>query len=348
MAWFVWVVGGVTAVGGAVLVWSLFGDRARGRRRCMRCRYAFEGVSGMTCPECGLEHRAEHQLLRPHRHWWIALVSLCLCLVGAHGLISHGPLRREGLLGLVPTSVLALIGDPDGAWVAPRKRGAAGAGFGIEAVLFERVNSGDASLLSRRIWSARLAASAPTHLQVAQNDLVVRTYHAEKLSEAIDQRYGRYAPAIWDAVQSCVWSGEWRDIGGASADAMWLGDRVIVAAPSAVHSDLAKGLDELSRNAWSAGLAPSGVFVSSEQPAGRCFARYNINKLVGQEATEDEIWKFSIEIQRAVSPDAWVSLGGAHAKMTSIGRTLVVFATPEVHSGVSEELVRRTNPRDPE
>lgn len=43
----------LTGAGLLMLLWALFRDRSRGRRRCPRCWYDMAGVPGLQCPECG-------------------------------------------------------------------------------------------------------------------------------------------------------------------------------------------------------------------------------------------------------------------------------------------------------
>ena len=40
-------------VASAALVWSCFGNRSRGRRRCGGCWYDMSATDDMRCPECG-------------------------------------------------------------------------------------------------------------------------------------------------------------------------------------------------------------------------------------------------------------------------------------------------------
>jgi hypothetical protein len=73
--WDWWI--GAMAIGLAVaaaglLLWALFWDRSRGRRRCPRCWYDMKGVPGLRCPECGSDARRESRLLKTRRRWrWV-------------------------------------------------------------------------------------------------------------------------------------------------------------------------------------------------------------------------------------------------------------------------------------
>ncbi|MCA9278455.1 MAG: hypothetical protein H6815_07325 [Phycisphaeraceae bacterium] len=49
------LVWGLVAIGTVLLAWSLFSDRAKGRKRCRKCWYALDGINSAedgttTCP----------------------------------------------------------------------------------------------------------------------------------------------------------------------------------------------------------------------------------------------------------------------------------------------------------
>jgi HEAT repeat protein len=77
-----WWAGGVLAVAALVVAaLALFRDRPRGRRRCPRCWYDMAGVTGMTCPECGREQKAERRFFCTRRRWrGVALAAVMLTL----------------------------------------------------------------------------------------------------------------------------------------------------------------------------------------------------------------------------------------------------------------------------
>lgn len=117
-AWYEWLVrvagALIIALGIGMAIWSLRGDRSRGRRRCPKCWYdmsaaaaapADDGTEQFTCPECGRRIVGATGLLRPRRFWRRAACFLLLpclgwqmCLIGTPG--------REGLTAFVPTVVL--------------------------------------------------------------------------------------------------------------------------------------------------------------------------------------------------------------------------------------------------
>ena len=104
--WLVWVVGSLTfLVCLAILWWGLFGDRARGRRRCPRCWYDMSH-NGMTCPECGRTAASEKHMFRTRRRLTPALVAAIIASVGASYAIEQA--NDRGWLTLVPTRAVLL------------------------------------------------------------------------------------------------------------------------------------------------------------------------------------------------------------------------------------------------
>ena len=71
-----WPVLAFSAIAVGTVWWAIFGDKARGRRRCPRCWHDLSRTPGLTCGECGFAARAEAQLARPRRRWWLAAVAL--------------------------------------------------------------------------------------------------------------------------------------------------------------------------------------------------------------------------------------------------------------------------------
>lgn len=97
-----WIVAGlVTASGLALLIWSVRGDGARGRKRCPKCWYQMQGVQGSRCPECGHETKRERDLLKPRRRWRFAMLA-SLLLAALPALFITREFRQHGWYWLLP------------------------------------------------------------------------------------------------------------------------------------------------------------------------------------------------------------------------------------------------------
>lgn len=88
-------------LGLSLMIWSLRGDRSRGRRRCPTCWYYMQGVPGLRCPECGCEARRERELFRPRRRWRWAMLALLIALA-APGVLVYQQFRERGWYWLLP------------------------------------------------------------------------------------------------------------------------------------------------------------------------------------------------------------------------------------------------------
>lgn len=110
--WIFWLVGGLVGPAGlALLAWSLFADRARGRARCPRCWYDLSGSRGLRCSECGYVSRRARAFLKTRRRWRWALAGAMLIAVGYEIAVTpriQRDWRWHGWRGMVPTTVLLL------------------------------------------------------------------------------------------------------------------------------------------------------------------------------------------------------------------------------------------------
>ncbi len=177
--WAWWVAGwGLAGTAAAALLWALFADRARGRRRCPSCWYDLSGV-GLTCPECGSTARSERALRRTRRRWRIAVVMAVLVVVGTQvaGQAGRG---KEKWTRFVPTSVLVWMASP----VTPREQasffsGNAGWRNTVMQALSERggVDGGSGRLWG---WQWAIAQSMSRRLSPGEvtSMLRLRTRHA--------------------------------------------------------------------------------------------------------------------------------------------------------------------------
>lgn len=118
--WFYWLIGGLLGATGAILaLWSLFADRARGRKRCPKCWYDMSGAAGdppHTCPECGKVIKRDERLYKTRRRWRWTILSI-LILIASPISFDIPRVRRNGLVKSLPTTVLILaIGWADDDW----------------------------------------------------------------------------------------------------------------------------------------------------------------------------------------------------------------------------------------
>lgn len=99
-------------IAAALLLWAMFSDRSRGRRRCPRCWYDMAGAppgpdGTYTCPECGRVARRERHLYRPRRRWR-AVIAAALLAATAVGIEAVPRIRADGWGAIVPLPILEL------------------------------------------------------------------------------------------------------------------------------------------------------------------------------------------------------------------------------------------------
>ena len=108
--WLMWVLGTLlVGLGVAITWWGLFGDRARGRRRCPRCWHDLSHTPGPTCSECGYTAKKERALFRTRRRLVPAVLGIAMASAVATWGIEH--LQRQGFIATLPTRVI-LAGLP--------------------------------------------------------------------------------------------------------------------------------------------------------------------------------------------------------------------------------------------
>lgn len=154
MDWIGWTCWAVIGVSAAVSLWALFWDRAQGRLRCRKCAYDMLG-GGLTCPECGREHKNEKSLRMTRRKWKTAVVGLLLIAMSFHMKHQRHLIYHEGPIGLVPTIALVLVVDLD-EYYQQRNRYPTGMYSLVESVE-HRLYKMRASLISRQILAWRLS-----------------------------------------------------------------------------------------------------------------------------------------------------------------------------------------------
>lgn len=108
--WFSWVLGAlllVLCLG--VTWWGLFGDSARGRRRCPKCWYDMSHTEGLRCPECGRTAAKEHHLGRTRRRLLPAAAGAIIAAGTTSWALER--IQHVGWASLLPTRVI-LVGLP--------------------------------------------------------------------------------------------------------------------------------------------------------------------------------------------------------------------------------------------
>ncbi|MCA9290239.1 MAG: hypothetical protein KDA25_03865 [Phycisphaerales bacterium] len=86
--------------------WSLFGDRAKSRRRCPSCWYDMSGSPSLRCSECGHVAARERDLRRTRRRWFTgAFTAVAVSLLVT---VQVHDLSTNGIAAAMPTSVLIL------------------------------------------------------------------------------------------------------------------------------------------------------------------------------------------------------------------------------------------------
>jgi hypothetical protein len=111
--------GGIVAAvcGIVMLVWALFADRSRGRRRCCKCWCDMDQLDSLRCPKCGREAKEERALYRTRRRWKWATASV-LPLLLATSLVVQPKVQRDGWGSVMPATLLiVLLRFDDRQWV---------------------------------------------------------------------------------------------------------------------------------------------------------------------------------------------------------------------------------------
>ncbi|MBU6414155.1 MAG: hypothetical protein KGS45_11855 [Planctomycetes bacterium] len=97
---------GIMLIATALVTRGLYGDRARGRRRCPACWYPIR-TSHLTCPECGHTVTSESHFFRTRRGGKLILLGIAAVLLASLPPLFSG-FKRGGPVGFVPTPILIL------------------------------------------------------------------------------------------------------------------------------------------------------------------------------------------------------------------------------------------------
>lgn len=107
--WLWWTGAGVLGVIALVLlVWALFLDRSRGRRRCPKCWYDMSGTDALTCSECGKTVKHEKKLHKTRRRKRWAVLAIIM-LAGSYMLWSGPKVREHGWVSILPATALIFL-----------------------------------------------------------------------------------------------------------------------------------------------------------------------------------------------------------------------------------------------
>lgn len=160
MDWIGWASLGVIGAGAAVAVWALFWNRGRGRLRCRKCAYDMAGV-GLTCPECGKVHKSEKVLRRSRRKWKTVCLALAVVLLTLHYREQRVLIAYEGVVGIIPSIMLATFIDMDGySSYSPNEHNLYHNRMTVYEAMDHRIDRVAMSGISRRIFAHRLARHA--------------------------------------------------------------------------------------------------------------------------------------------------------------------------------------------
>ena len=106
----------LAAAGMLLLLWSIFWDRPRGRRRCPKCWYDMSGVPGLKCPECGRVCARERALFKARRRKIPALLGFACVPAALVGPVLPAIIRGDWQA--TPTFALMVMAEVQG-WPEP-------------------------------------------------------------------------------------------------------------------------------------------------------------------------------------------------------------------------------------
>lgn len=277
------------AAGVALILYALFWDRARGRKRCPKCWYDMAGVpfttdeSGATwvCPECGNVAKTKGALTKVRRRW--KLIALSLALIGAsHTVYLWRHVKSRGWPAAVPDVLLVCVVDPEEFYSYRTVSQFSEIKYSLREELnsrvlaerdairqlnpnafHERTDTGDGTATSAMsrwaawIWLQRVerCLSKPHH---AMPRAVVRTYSLGpfvRRARAFDPRAILPLPTheiVYDTLSlltHSVYPNEWTDNGGVLIRREMVRDWLVVKTDEQAHAKIAAFLEKLERAA---------------------------------------------------------------------------------------------------
>lgn len=188
-AWILIVAGSVVVLGILLALWSLFWDRARGRRRCPRCWYDMSGSTPgddglFTCPECGRSRITDKGLARTRRRWWFTGLAVIIVVVA----LAIPKAHRDGPVSLIPSWALVIL--PAGAemeWFDDFCNGAATENW-IARELSRRAREGRIGDGPMRFWLGKVETALRKEGRYGIDD-EIRANHEKMHSTIIDRDF---------------------------------------------------------------------------------------------------------------------------------------------------------------
>ncbi len=351
------------AAGAWITARALFGDRARGRRRCPRCWYDMQGVPGMTCPECGHTPGDERALSRTRRRWRRAAAGLILAGLSYGAFVGPGVAER-GLRAAIPGTVLVCwpmnLEDWTNPWVLPAADGPWATvlreelDFRLEE---RRLADWQVSVLlerTRRRCEARGEYGVPEAQRATLDTLMRAPGLGPSDAWALDVLKARLASL---GLEFAVEPRAWPSLGPFEAEAPSLAASLDAVAGSMGAEWIAQAgaVRLVARETWEephpensrvailgvGDVAPVRVAWTRQH---RCCAACSADKCAGADDPLDRVVdREAIQtlaglVAELVSPEQWFDSGGSNGAVRVIGESLVIRATPAMHVGVERLL----------
>lgn len=294
---------------------------------------------GLTCPECGREHKSEKTLKRTRRKWKTAVVALLLIATSFYVKHQRHLIYHEGPIGLVPTIALVLVVDLD-EYYQQRNRYPTGM-YGLVESVEHRLYKMRASLISRRILARRLSK----HWSHREGTLV-KSYDVSGILPVVFSRPAMFFNSSWGANRKYELIGDpkscWDLYGYLEYHAAdlhseyqvgWvddIGDQWIVSASTGCHEWLGNSLRQIHSNCWSVGDDP--VALGSDH--AQVYVRYKLGITLPDEShvqlyRANQVHNYVMLQSRK---DEWLSNGGDGAAGFWLkDDQFVIWATAEHH-----------------
>jgi hypothetical protein len=363
----------------AILLWGLFWDRPRGRRRCPKCWYDLTNAPPApdstlpVCPECGFAANREKQLKRTRRRLRPIPACLLTILVG-YELRAVPRIIAEGWTGAIPTAGLVFFGGPHLDPSAPRSDWS----IALETCLSKRREDGTLWSVHEVLWLGRLEAmfGCAGRLGVPENPAadpasrVLVVYDTRSMLEedwdvlSAGSHCGldpcgpiHYQMPMDDRVRTLrnlitahVATEDWVDNGGDTASIDILADRVVIAAPVGHQNQVAELLRLLREPALDppalSNIAPAA---SSTGLASLPLAVYDVadfRQFADAGKPDLDVFRGIQDlVTGSIATDDWVDNGGDKASLSWWRSKMVVRAAPQIHTQIQDLLAKLRSAR---